>query len=123
MKLITTDLSNSKALNIMVYFLFLNFRCKPGFFNLDLENEFGCTPCFCFGHSSQCTSAPKYQAHELSAHFIRDAEKWNAEDSNHKPATLQFNANTQNIGKFNSGNLNDTNQNYPSLVSNFIFEK
>ncbi|KAJ0183971.1 hypothetical protein K1T71_000394 [Dendrolimus kikuchii] len=72
-------------------------ECKPGFFNLDLDNEFGCTPCFCFGHSSQCNSAPYYQAGEVSAHFIRDAEKWSAEDDHHKPAPLQFNANTQNI--------------------------
>lgn len=72
-------------------------ECKPGFFNLDLDNEFGCTPCFCFGHSSQCNSAPYYQASEISAHFIRDAEKWTAEDEYHKPAQLQFNANTQNI--------------------------
>ena len=66
---------------------------------MDIENEFGCTPCFCFGHSSQCSSAPKYQAHELSAHFIRDAEKWSAEDGDHKTAQLMFNANTQNIGE------------------------
>ncbi|KAI8431208.1 hypothetical protein MSG28_001246 [Choristoneura fumiferana] len=78
-------------------------ECKPGFFNMDLENEFGCTPCFCFGHSSQCSSAPKYQAHELSAHFIRDAEKWSAETDRRAPATLKFNANTQNIGQYWEG--------------------
>ncbi|KAI5640968.1 laminin EGF domain-containing protein [Phthorimaea operculella] len=72
-------------------------ECKPGFFNLDIDNEFGCTPCFCFGHSSQCSSAPKYQAHELSAHFIRDAEKWGAEDDQHRPSVIQFNPNYQNI--------------------------
>lgn len=66
---------------------------------MDLNNEFGCTPCFCFGHSSQCSAAPKYQAHEISAHFIRDAERWTAEDELEKPVPLQFNANSQNIGR------------------------
>ncbi|XP_014366432.2 laminin subunit gamma-1 [Papilio machaon] len=78
-------------------------ECKPGFFNLDIENEFGCTPCFCFGHSSQCSSAPKYQANEITAHFIRDAEKWGAEDDQRRSAPLQFNANTQNIAVKSKG--------------------
>uniref|UniRef100_A0A2A4JWY1 Laminin subunit gamma-1 n=1 Tax=Heliothis virescens TaxID=7102 RepID=A0A2A4JWY1_HELVI len=78
-------------------------ECKPGFFNLDIVNEFGCTPCFCFGHSSQCSSAPKYQAHETSAHFIRDSEKWAAEDEQERTAKLQFNANTQNIAVASQG--------------------
>ncbi|XP_028177669.1 laminin subunit gamma-1 isoform X2 [Ostrinia furnacalis] len=78
-------------------------ECKPGFFNLDINNEFGCTPCFCFGHSSQCSSAPKYQAHELSAHFIRDSERWGAEDDQRRPAPLMFNANTQNIAVQSNG--------------------
>ncbi|XP_063546963.1 laminin subunit gamma-1 [Cydia strobilella] len=78
-------------------------ECKPGFFNLDLDNEFGCTPCFCFGHSSQCNSAPKYQSYELSAHFLRDSEKWSAETDRREPAALQFNANTQNIEVRSSG--------------------
>ncbi|XP_037977855.2 laminin subunit gamma-1 [Plutella xylostella] len=72
-------------------------ECKPGFFNLDLTNDFGCTPCFCFGHSSECDSAPKYQAALISAHFIRDSEKWKAEDDHRSIVPLQFNANTQNI--------------------------
>ncbi|GBP01911.1 Laminin subunit gamma-1, partial [Eumeta japonica] len=74
-----------------------SYRCKPGFFNMDIENEFGCTPCFCYGHSSACRSAPKYIRHSAISHFIRDVEKWGAQDDHRQSAPLQYNANSQNI--------------------------
>ena len=50
---------------------FSTLRCKPGFFNLDLENEFGCMACFCFGHSSQCVSSKQFSTHLISSDFER----------------------------------------------------
>ncbi|CAN8019241.1 unnamed protein product, partial [Ixodes persulcatus] len=56
-------------------------RCRPGFFNLQRDNEFGCTPCFCFGHSAVCQSAPGYSKHTIYSTFTRDKEHWKAVDS------------------------------------------
>lgn len=47
----------------------ISFRCKPGFFNLESSNPKGCTPCFCFGHSSVCTNAVGYSVYDISSTF------------------------------------------------------
>ena len=46
------------------------------FFNIQisLENDFGCTPCFCYGHTSQCSKARGFTQSRSSSiqfyHFI-----------------------------------------------------
>lgn len=32
-------------------------KCRDGSFGLSREDPHGCTPCFCFGRSTNCTSA------------------------------------------------------------------
>ncbi|KAJ9596346.1 hypothetical protein L9F63_012621, partial [Diploptera punctata] len=72
--------------------------CKPGFFNLDAENEFGCTPCFCYGHSSVCRSAPGYSKVEIESTFARGTERWSAQDYRGNSLSIQYNGITQAIG-------------------------
>ncbi|XP_065226711.1 laminin subunit gamma-1 [Planococcus citri] len=70
-------------------------KCKPGYFNLDESNEFGCTPCFCFGHSSICQSTPGYSKITLESNFIRGNEKWKAEFVGGHGATVNYNSYVQ----------------------------
>lgn len=52
--------------------------CKLGYFDLQLEHEQGCLPCFCYGHSSSCTSTPAYSASTIESIFLQDTENWRA---------------------------------------------
>lgn len=73
-------------------------RCKPGFFDLQFDNELGCVSCFCYGHSSICTSSPRYTKYNIESIFTRDAEKWNARDRGNREILFQYNPLDRNIG-------------------------
>ncbi|GLH05167.1 Netrin-A [Gryllus bimaculatus] len=73
-------------------------NCKPGYFNLDEDNDFGCTPCFCYGHASLCSSAPGYSRVYIESIFARGTERWKSQDYHGKDVPLAFNSVTQVIG-------------------------
>uniref|UniRef100_A0A0P4W2M2 Laminin subunit gamma-1 n=1 Tax=Scylla olivacea TaxID=85551 RepID=A0A0P4W2M2_SCYOL len=72
-------------------------QCKPGYFNLDQENEFGCTPCFCYGHSSICSSASGYSQGVIESGFVRGEERWQAVESTGRSVSLNYNAVVQSL--------------------------
>ncbi|KAI1730594.1 laminin EGF domain-containing protein [Ditylenchus destructor] len=64
-------------------------KCKPGYFNLASENLFGCTPCFCYGHSSVCSSSEGYYSVNLTSNFLEDVERWTG-GSDIRPEDVQW---------------------------------
>ncbi|XP_065163974.1 laminin subunit gamma-1 isoform X1 [Atheta coriaria] len=73
-------------------------ECKPGYFNLDEENEFGCTPCFCYGHSSECQSVNGYARYQIESMFTKGNERWRAMNVYNTTIDMQYNALSHSIG-------------------------
>ncbi|KAF7241286.1 Laminin subunit gamma-2 [Varanus komodoensis] len=63
--------------------------CKQGYYNLDAGNPEGCSRCFCYGHSSTCSSAENYSIHKISSTFQQGDEGWQAQ-GNGSPLQLQW---------------------------------
>ncbi|XP_030385859.1 laminin subunit gamma-1-like [Scaptodrosophila lebanonensis] len=79
-------------------------ECKPGFFNLDLGNRFGCTPCFCYGHTSECQTAPGYSIVSVTSNFNKHKERWTAIDLNQRDVDIKYNQYSRSIGTTAQGN-------------------
>ena len=54
--------------------------CKDGFMNLEMENEFGCYPCFCYSHIDSCEPSPTHYKADHSSNFAYNKEHWTVED-------------------------------------------
>ncbi|KAJ1134060.1 hypothetical protein NDU88_000524 [Pleurodeles waltl] len=54
-------------------------RCVPGTFNLQADDPRGCSHCFCFGHSTVCTTAPGYGERLISSDFHHGPGGWRGE--------------------------------------------
>lgn len=54
---------------LTMYIHVLPCRCKLGYFALREDDPKGCIPCFCFGHSSDCSSAMGYYATSIISDF------------------------------------------------------
>lgn len=55
-------------------------KCKSGYFQIERDNKFGCTPCFCYGHTSQCHMADGYVRSVIKSEFSRGPDDWVSED-------------------------------------------
>ncbi|XP_067997444.1 laminin subunit gamma-2 [Melanerpes formicivorus] len=65
-------------------------RCKRNFYNLDVGNPAGCSPCFCYGHSTVCVSADNYSVYNITSTFQQGAEGWRGVHESGSPAQLQW---------------------------------
>ncbi|TRZ04223.1 hypothetical protein DNTS_029916, partial [Danionella cerebrum] len=72
-------------------------RCKLGYFNLDQQNPQGCTPCFCFLHSTVCTNAEGYSVHKITSTFDRGDEGWKGQQRDGASVPVQWSSSTQEI--------------------------
>ncbi|XP_064625988.1 laminin subunit alpha lam-3-like [Lineus longissimus] len=69
-------------------------RCKPGYYNLDITNPNGCSPCFCFGVTDICHSVMwgRYQIALLDDWYISDTISKNVSDPTYTPTELILNS-------------------------------
>jgi len=44
-------------------------RCKDGYFGLSADDSLGCVPCFCYGHSPNCTASSNYDVDVVQSNF------------------------------------------------------
>ncbi|NXH19082.1 LAMC2 protein, partial [Bucco capensis] len=65
-------------------------RCKRNFYNLDARNPTGCSPCFCYGHSTACISADNHSIYNITSTFQQGAEGWRGVHESGSPAQLQW---------------------------------
>ncbi|NXJ28826.1 LAMC2 protein, partial [Dicrurus megarhynchus] len=65
-------------------------RCKRHFYNLDARNPAGCSPCFCYGHSTTCVSADNHSVHNITSTFQQGTEGWRGVHESGSPAQLQW---------------------------------
>ncbi|KAL0966040.1 hypothetical protein UPYG_G00289940 [Umbra pygmaea] len=72
-------------------------RCKLGFFNMDPQNPQGCTPCFCFQHSSVCKSAEGFSVSTVSSTFDIGNEKWTGQQRDGSAVGVQWSSGGEEI--------------------------
>ncbi|XP_039201102.1 laminin subunit gamma-3 isoform X1 [Crotalus tigris] len=65
-------------------------KCQPGSFNLQPHNPEGCTSCFCYGHSTVCTTAPGYEPRDIVSDFRQGLDSWKAEHSDGQDVFLRW---------------------------------
>ena len=65
------------------------------------NNPWGCTPCFCYGHTDECESAPRMVSSSITSDFSRGPEDWVAEESG-RPTTSSYNAYQVRVGRSNA---------------------
>ena len=56
-------------MQLIRFFQNIRNRCKDGYFGLSADDPVGCIPCFCHGHSSNCTMSTNYLSDVIQSDF------------------------------------------------------
>ncbi|CAK8690685.1 unnamed protein product [Clavelina lepadiformis] len=65
-------------------------KCKLGTMNLQASNPYGCTSCFCYGHSASCEVAEGFTVAYVLSEFNTDSDGWQGLDRYQDPEAVSY---------------------------------
>ncbi|XP_069465378.1 laminin subunit gamma-3 [Ambystoma mexicanum] len=79
-------------------------RCVPGTFNLQPQHPGGCSPCFCFGHSTVCTAGTGHGEYLIHSDFAHGEDSWRGEGAGGREIPIIWNRGEISGGLDGEGN-------------------
>ena len=99
-------------------------KCNRGYMSLQLTNEYGCYPCFCYSHIDRCEASNTHYKGNHISYFINDVDGWIAEDINGEQQEMKWNPVGDNDGVVVlENNSEDMKPKYFVAADNYLGEQ